>query len=1166
MSMPTSWSQDQLQKREIQRLWPEIDSNLRRGTLHPSFNATKRSSGALEPSGTGTAGNGGASSSRRKRQRMDRQQQTSASEPDLTLLEDGTLENPSIPGVSPTTSEQIIKEIFKSMKKCGVCGPCRARAAGQSHPETRCAAIKAVKAWDAEFGGVSYAKAEELATKLAQPRMSRKAKNGKSLFRNKKRVGDGLRCDACRSCRKNAEWRRKCNFVEALVTKTVPERFTQVVEAAEAAVLESFSPRTRSTLAAATGATGGAQQITIEQYIHQMPGMNTNSTNNNNNTTVEKNSSNGDDEMSEDDDDELDDEEENLRWSSWAPFLSLRPHNPQAHTNNRTIPTTTTTTNAVPSDFKQLPTKKQVKVLSEKLDVEPESLIDWICTARVAAREAVVEVIEEEERGPQNGGASGSKNKNTTVVKAPSATRSATDGAALPTTDYEECGHVNNRNIFHCESCNTPRWSGPVGQLSTRIISALQSGILSGTAGRTTADIDTELASTVAARIAAEAGPGAGELLEMGELMDQVYSEVQRVRKARSSNARTATAGAVVVGARQKKEEDELKGIGSIARRTKMGKSVVKLENAVGRLVEEQTALVDFTHRADKKKTEERKKKRKKIGQSGGDGVLNTYQKRMEELLQLRSLLLEAKEHPYNWEEEEITVGAAGAGATTPMPSSSKRQRSSKSGASAIEQPRVLGYTAFSQRILRSLTSPAAAAAAGGGGYQSLVELLFISAPPIPSSSSSLPAVSSLSASSTIQNKWTEARAATLQSLLVDAEATKQLMLASQIGGSGSFFRHVLWALLQRQQQKQQQQSRGENAPAQGGGGTGSGGGAGGSQRLGLNSSQPSPRINPFLIPTQQSQPDPSSLQPLSQSQLQPQSQSQQHGALAAAAGEATTAASLDVSIRNLELGVSIALIDDLINVIRPSTITTAAGEEEEIQEESVDEDVDQHKFNVTSHSTSTTLACVYQLVHAVLNGVAQKEAKRRMPVHLTPFVKTILEHAAFPRFPPLPLPVEMTTTAATAKPTTKTTVPNRFDIHSIVKPIPDSRTPVQGMVKGIRPLPGRSKKILNASAAREGQVLPQAGAGAFSAFKPVESNSERGYDIGGSARRDGREGERNEQQQREHEGEAVGAEVIKKCPADVQLVFSEGINLGIRPEVVYKAALRYLETVGLEK
>jgi hypothetical protein len=391
-----------------------------------------------------------------------------------------------------------------------------------------------------------------------------------------------------------------------------------------------------------------------------------------------------------------------------------------------------------------------------------------------------------------------------------------------------------------------------------------------------------------------------------------------------------------------------------------------------------------------------------------------------------------------------------------------------------------------------------------------------------------------------------------LEIVLKGVEATKQLMLASQIGGPVNVFRHVLWALLQRQQRKQREETA---AAAEGGGGTGS-------RAVHRETpSQPSQRPNPFLIPTQQSQPDTSFL-PLSQSQ--PQSQ----GTTTPATTVAATAVAADAAFDT-----SIALLDDLINAIDPSstaiaTNTTTTGILEEEEEIEIEERQDQHRMNVASHMTSTTLQIVYDLTQSVLNSVALKEAKERMPVHLTPFLKTILEQAQFPDFPPLPPPLPLsplTTIKLTAeRATTRAMNPNRFDLHDVVKPIPDSRHRVQDMVKGVLPRKGRPPRVKATD--QEMQLLPsQARSGAFSAFKPVESVAGGSSDAIKPTGRSRGEVERAKEQQSQQQEEAR-AEIMKQCPADVQLVFSEAINSGVRPEMVYKAAMRYLATVEMGK
>jgi len=1137
----TPWSQDQLQKREIQRLWPEVDSNIPRGALKSSSNARIRPQATLQ-GGSGIGGGGGRNGAgpSRKRPRTDQQPPattfTAPPQPVTTILEDGTLEKPSIPGVSPAAIDQVLKDIRTA---CGECAPCVLKASGQHKgPETRCTTLKAVKAWESEFGGVCYSKAEEIAKKLAQPLM-----HGKSVWKNKMRAGIGLRCEACRACKSEAMHRCRCNFVKAISAKTLPERFKPVVEAAEAAVLENLPSSIQSTVAAATAA---ANQISLEEYIKQMPGMN-----------KERVEGGFDDRNFTDKEEEVDDEEdeENLRWAGWAPFLS-HPEAQQYTTTNTAAALSYIGTgggdagsrNLPTSDLTHLSTKQQVGFLSRRLGVEPESLIDWICTAWVVVEENIQKNGTEEERvaptpatdgGGSGDGASGS-------------------GKAFPTAPppaplTTECGHVNSRNIFYCESCNTARWSGPVGQLSTRIISALQSGILRGTAGRSTAEIDSELAGTVAARIAAEAGPGAEELPEMDTLMEEVYSEIQRLRAAAKVTPGEAVAAGFGQnsGARFSKKEEHLKGIGGIARRTKLAKLVVTLENTIGRLVEEQTALVEFNPA---------KKRRKKINKAGEGytGVLDSNQKKMEELITLRNILIEAKERPFDrWEEEAAAPaprgGATAAAAVTAgtAPSSSKRQRSGRSGASGVERPSFLGYSAFSQRILSSLLGATSTTEArlNEAGCQPLCEMLFISPPPF--SSASTPSSTSIL---TASQGWTEGMVAHLVSLLGDVEATKQLMLALQVGGPGSLFKHVLWALLQRQQQKRR--SEREAAAARG---------AGGGDGLGSqleNPSQPSPPQNPFLIPTQQSQPD-AIVHPLSQSQPQSQPQSQSQDATAAA--EASGGAAASDATYNSELDTSIALLDDLINSIdRPSTdaaflTSTSAVEKDEQADE---ERFDQHRSNVTSHVTSTTLQFIYKLTHSVLNTVAQKEARNRMPVHLTPFLKTILEYAHFPNFPPLPpSPLSVTETMKTAT-TRRKMAFDKFDIHDIVKPIPNSRQPVQHMVNGI--LPRRGRLPGNVSNQERQKQLPQARPGGFSAWNHIESIA--GSSFAGYKAASVPSGAESEVVRNEENHQAINAEVLGQCPVDVQLVFSEAINSGVRPEVVYKAASRYLETVDLEK
>lgn len=1166
----TPWSQDQLQKQEIQRLWPDVDSILPRGTLHSPLNASIRPPGFLQQGGggigSGGSGRGNGSGPSRKRPRTDQHQRTTTitapPEPAFPILQDGTLEKPSIPGVSPATIDQVIKNIRKS---CGECAPCLLKASGHRRgPETQCPTLKAVKAWDAEFGGVPYSKAEEIAKKLAQPLM-----HGKSVWKKRKRVGDGLRCEACRACRSEAEFRCRCNFVKATSSKTLPERFKSVIEAAEAAVLENLPPSVQSTVAAAA-----ANQISLEKYIEQMPGMKSSfaegtlQTGTRHTAPVENVSGGGKEENEDEEEDEREEEdEENVRWAGWAPFLS----HPQA----RHYTTTSTAAGLssigsggghsnLASDFTHLSTKQQVALISRRLGVEPDSLIDWICTARVVVEENIQNTREEEGKrvapSPPTGadGGGGPSSSESESGRAPLAAHHA------PLTT--ECGHVNSRNIFHCESCNTARWSGPVGQLSTRIISALQSGILAGTAGRSIVDIDSELAGTVAARIAAEAGPGAEELPEMDELMDEVHNEIQRVRataKGASVGAGAAEVG-LGTGARHREREEQMKVIGGIARRTKMAKSVVKLENTIGRLVEEQAALLEFN----------RAKKKQKINKTGEKciGVLDSNQKRMEELINLRTLLIEAKEQPFDWLEEEeeppAPRGAAAVVTTRTVPSSSsKRQRSGKSGVSGIERPSFLGYSAFNKRLLHSLIGDASSiteAAFDAAGYQSLSEILFTSAPPCS-------ALSTPSSTSTFTSSlgWTEAMVIYLESVLQDVQATKQLMLASQIGGPGSLFTHVVWALLQRQQQQRRRER--EAAAAQGAGGGVDGRG---SQRE--NPSQPSQPHNPFIIPTQQSQPE-FTAHPLSQIQPQSQPQSQSQGATAAV--EVSGVASASITTNNSELGTSIALLDDLINSIdKPSadavTTTTATTSDVEKEEHGEEEKFDQHRFNVTNHITSTTLQFIYSLTHAVLNSVAQKEARERMPVHLTPFIKTILEYAQFPHFPPLPAPplsISKTTAAATtaatttaAATTTRKMVPNRFDIHDIIKPIPDSRQPVHGMVKGVLPSRGRLRGIASDQERQRQKQLPQARSGGFSAWKRMESTAGRSSAAGTSASAPSRaEGEVERSQQRQQAG---NPEIIQQCPVDVQLVFSEAVNTGVRSELVYKAAVQYLETVNLEK
>ena len=1167
----TPWSQDQLQKREIQRLWPDVDHTLSRGALHSFSNASIRPQATLQ-GGSGIGGGGGQGNEAgpsRKRPRSDPQQPastfTTPPQPVFSILEDGTLKKPSIPGVSPATIDHVIKDIRTS---CRECAPCLLKASSgrRQGRETNCITVKAVKAWESEFGGVSYSKAEEIAKGLAQPLF-----HGRSVWRNRKRSGVGLRCEACRACKSEAVNRCKCNFVKAISSKTLPERLKPVVEAAEAAVLENLPPSIQSTVTAAAAA---ANQISLEQYIKQMPGMDTDDTEGTVQTGIRhsalvESEPDARKERKEHDDDE--DDDENLRWAGWAPFLS----HPEARKYTTTTASTSAALGSIGSgggdrnvannyyNLSHLSTKQQVRVLSQRLGVEPESLIDWICTARIVVKENIQNEEKEEEERTALNPASDDDNRPSGSGKGPLAEPPGT--TPLTTT---ECGHVNSRNIFHCESCNTARWSGPVGQLSTRIISALQSGILSGTAGRSTVDIDSELASTVAARIAAEAGPGAEELPEMDDLMEEVYCEIRRVRTAAAAAAAAAKVVVVVPGQHSgtrgsTEKEEHLKGIGGIVRRTKMAKSVVTLENSIGRLVEEQTALLTFGPAKKIQKINERRGERKK-----SNGVLDSIQRKMEEVIKLRTMLLEAKDYPFDWGWEEEPAAARGAAAvavpsTTTTgaapPSSSKRQRSGKSGgASGVERPIFLGYSAFSQRIvrcLRGVVTSSRKTPLDATEYQSLCEILFTSTPP--SCSSSFVSTPSSTFLLTASEGWTEGMVAHVEYLLQNVEATKQLMLASQIGGPGSLFKHVLWALLQRQQQ--QRRSEREAAAAQG---------AGGGDGYGSQPENPSQSLNPFLVSTQQSQPE-GIAHPLSQSQ--PQSQSQ--GATAAAAEASGGAAALNATPISAEFNSSIALLDDLINSIdTPSTdtariITTTSAVEKEEHADEEEERFDQHRFNVMNHITSTTLQCIYTLTHSVLNTVAQKEARTRMPVHLTPFVKTILEYAQFPNFPPLPPPplaVADTPTTTTAT-TTGEMVFNRFnDIHDIMKPIPDSRHPVQDMVKGIRPRRGRLQEKKMSDDDDLQKQLPQARPGGFSAWNHIESIAGRSSAAATAADPvpSGAEGgvERKKRKQ-----QTVITEVIPQCPVDVQVVFSEAINSGIRPELVYKAALRYLETVGRE-
>ena len=143
----------------------------------------------------------------------------------------------------------------------------------------------------------------------------------------------------------------------------------------------------------------------------------------------------------------------------------------------------------------------------------------------------------------------------------------------------------------------------------------------------------------------------------------------------------------------------------------------------------------------------------------------------------------------------------------------------------------------------------------------------------------------------------------------------------------------------------------------------------------------------------------------------------------------------------------------------------------------------------------------------------------------------------------------------------TDPSVPNRFDIHDIVKPIPDSRQPVQAMVKGILPRRGKLPSTLGDQEREVQKQPPQARSGAFSVWGSNNLNVQG--DAGGCSAA-GDEIERGRQQQQQQQ--AVFAEVVKQCPTDVQLVFSEAIKSGVRPEVVYKAALRYVETAALGK
>lgn len=1068
-SLLDRWTNDIFTERDLQRYWPIIDPALPRGAMRSlSLTAQLEGQRAVVPSHS------------KKRKRGDAPDSTTApsgaqnGEPLAGVLrESGALRTPSVPGLSAEDIDELLDPARVYKERCGQCPAC---TAGEGKKQA-CEALKATRRWNDQLGAVTYAAVSQVAEKLGKP--LHRSKKGR-----KERSGHGIRCELCKTCCHGPS-KPSCLTVEAIISGTLQSRLLQalpsemrkrqkayqavqtavpvpsshVADESEVLLLEAVYEEDKE----------AEQRITLKDFLEMQPWAGgvtftapgasgcAPTAGRGPSTTAEPmatGTSIKDQRFDADFGDE--DSDEDLRWASWADYLTPR------HIPGQQVPGTAHPVRADHNAQKARSRKalrEEVTELARKLGVDTESLTTWVCHAGVKQEPAPIKPKKKEDQ--QSRQLSPRKRGRDVLFLDNSDNDAAEDSqpasaldlhVELPSTSqraplhstYEECGNFNVNNPFTCDVCGAARWDGPLGQLRARVAAALQTGGLASATPGGDGELDISvLAVQVAAKIAAEGGNfidplpgmlpkeekeeerkgegsvGRKDLAEEDSMvredegegtdfLQDVYLEVQKALKLMKSTGNDNRLQ-IRVGAVGADGQSSLQAAGRAARGTLLARSVVVVEGAVCRMVEEQAGIL-----AAQQQQQQRSFKR--IGGTGGsangnitanigagpqpqppaaapaaslldNGGAHAVNKVRDSLAKLLDLLQEdslaffSQTNGGNGQGNSTLAGAGPSalpaapgylfGSASARRNLSQSQSQSQSQSFALDSSSsLIGYTAFCQRVSDCLLgagqvhclAPSAAA-----GVQSSCELLYCNA---------------------LSEGWNDVTLQHLEGVLRNPESLPQLTLASKVGGP-AMLRHALHAMLRKWQS-----TAATEAPA-GDLQTETGGAGSSQQQQGLVFSQQP------MIATQQSQPDPQPIlkgsqktppptKPLSHPQA---SYRAHHNAAGTSASDRLREADREISSAAAEVASSMKILEDLLSsyggdidkeLLNSGGLPSISGNTAELAEEA--------RFARLAHVSASSLQFVYSLTHAVLNSVAQHEVEEKIPGHLIFAKRTILE------------------------------------------------------------------------------------------------------------------------------------------------------------------------------